>query len=281
MIKIFPVIVVYNKYINESLTLKSLCHCNVSHDSILVIDNSTTDYNIASYCKENHYMYHSMNGNAGLSKAYNRALKILLPIMNKDDLVIWLDDDTEITPEYFSKLIIQAENCVADIFLPIIVGQDNVIYSPNEYGFFKGHFMKSFNDDVNLKKINGINSCLAVRCNVYETYRYTESLFMDLIDNQFFDDMRKQNRGFCIIKSVIHQSFFQRGEHIDSDTVLSRLKIKYKDFMVYARKKGFGYLCLGLLKCYAWGITLSLKTKSQKVFIKSFVWGNKEFIKNV
>lgn len=281
MIRIFPVIVVYNKDINDSLTLKSLCHCNVSHDSILVIDNSTIDYNIASYCKENHYMYHSMNGNAGLSKAYNRALNIMLPKMDKDDLLIWLDDDTEITDEYVSMLKIQSEKCNADIFLPIIVGQDNVIYSPNEYGFLKGHYMKTLEDGINLRNINGINSCLAVRRSIYDRYRYTEELFMDLVDNQFFDDMRKQNRSFCIVKSIIHQNFFQRGEYINVDSVLKRLRIKFVDFMVYARKKGIGYLCLALLKCYAWGINLSLKTKSPKVFLKCFIWGNKNFIKNI
>lgn|SRR5574344_174781 len=281
-INIYPVIVVYNKRIEESLTLRSLITCNIINNHIHVIDNSTKEYDVESSCKSKGYQYYSMNGNKGLSKAYNAALSLILPKTSSDDLIIWLDDDTAITPDYFSLL----ESCALqheeiDIFAPIIKGQDDIIYSPNRYGFFRSSYLKTPEDEIDYSEFNGINSCLAIRARIFKNYRYSEDLFMDLTDNLFFDDMRNMNKRFFILRTVIYQTFFQRGNNISAVKILKRLKIKIIDFMVYARKKGFGYLCLGLLKTYAWGISLSLKTKSITVLIKCITWGNKEFIKNL
>ena len=56
---------------------------------IIVVDNSTKDFNNEKETKANNWTYLSMNGNAGLSKAYNRALDYL---KDEDGIVIWFDD---------------------------------------------------------------------------------------------------------------------------------------------------------------------------------------------
>lgn len=282
MMNIYPVVIVYNKSIDNSITLLNLLKCKIPSSNVLVVDNSTSDFGIESYCKEYGYNYLSMHGNKGLSKAYNSAIDFLSGKMKSQDLIMWLDDDTPVTPAYFELLSITATKCNdCDIFMPIIMGQDGVIYSPNEGGFLRSKFMKAPNEKLNLDKINGINSCLAIRFNVFDNYKYTEDLFMDLTDNQFFDDMRAQKRKFIIIREVIHQNFFQRGNNVTAANVSKRLKIKYHDFMIYARKKNIFFLCLGLLKCYAWGVVLAKKTKSLGLFFDCICWGNENFAKNI
>jgi GT2 family glycosyltransferase len=128
-------------------------------------------------------MYLNMGGNVGLSKAYNRVLDKL---KGKNGIIIWFDDDTNITQEYFDELAKNADkrNDI-DIFAPIICGQDGKFYSPNEARFFKNKQLKNENDELNMKKFNAINSCTAVRLRVYENYRYNEKIFLDQVDHIF------------------------------------------------------------------------------------------------
>ena len=282
MINIFPVIVVYNKSIKESITLLQLANCNIPNENIIVVDNSTQDYGVESLCSVSGYKYISMHGNKGLSKAYNQALTYLKPIAKSKDLVMWLDDDTNVTSEYYELLLKEAGKVDSyDIFMPIVIGQDSVIYSPNEGHFFRSKFMKSIHDEIDLRKINGINSCLAVRMRIYSDYYYSEDLFMDLTDNRFFDDMRNRNANFCILRTPIYQNFFQRGDCLDPNKLITRLRIKIIDFMIYANNKGKLYLFAGLIKCVGWGIALGKKAKSPKVFLYCCFKGIKELIKNL
>lgn len=279
---IFPVVVVYNKSIEDSITLNSFRENAIPNENVIVVDNSTSDYGVGSYCQSLNYRYISMNGNAGLSKAYNKSLDYLRSIAKPDDLVVWLDDDTNITKEYVEILKQEAiKNIECDIFMPIIIGQDGVIYSPNEGRFMRSRFMKSPNDEIDMSKINGINSCLAVRYRLYKNYRYTEDLFMDLTDNQFFDDMRKNNASVNIIRTVIHQSFFQRGDNANINSVIGRFRLRIADFMIYARKKGLGYLFLALVKSYGWGFVTGKKYKSLKIMWTCVFQGTKHFVKNI
>lgn len=282
MINIFPVIIVYNKSIKESVTLLQLANCNIPNENTIVVDNSTQDYGVEGFCSECGYKYLSMHGNKGLSKAYNQALTYLKPIAKSKDLVMWLDDDTNVTDDYFELLRKEAEKDDRhDIFMPIVIGQDSVIYSPNEGHFFRSKFMKSIHDEIDLRKINGINSCLAVRMRIYSDYYYSEDLFMDLTDNRFFDDMRKRNVNFCILRTPICQTFFQRGDKLDPQKLIARLRIKIKDFMVYANHKGKLYLFAGLIKCVGWGVALGKNAESPKVFLYCCFKGTKELFRNL
>ena len=279
---IFPVIVVYNKAIADSITLKRIGESDIPHNNVVVVDNSTSDYGVGDYCKFLGYNYISMNGNAGLSKAYNKALEFLWARAEVDDLVMWLDDDTDVPPEYFNTLQSEAEgNPSADVFMPVIIGQDRGIYSPNEGGFMKSKFMKTENEEIDMSKINGINSCLAVRYRVFDNYRYTEDLFMDLTDNQFFDDMRHRGAVVKIIRTVIHQSFFQRGTEANIDSVINRFRLRIADFMIYARKKGKCFLPMALIKSYGWGVVTGKKYHSLKILFVCVCQGTKHFFKNI
>ncbi len=279
---IYPVIVVYNKSIKDSITLNSIKDNAIPNDNVVLVDNSTSDFGIGEYCQSLGYNYISMNGNAGLSRAYNKALDYLNQKARPNDIVMWLDDDTEVTKEYFEMLQEEViKDVKSEIFMPVIIGQDRVIYSPNEGGFMRSKFMKTINDEVDMSKINGINSCLAVRYRVYDNYRYTEDLFMDLTDNQFFDDMRKRGTSVKIVRTLIHQSFFQRGDAANITSVINRFRLRIADFMIYARKKGGRYLILALLKSYGWGVASGVKFKSPRIMWACFHQGTKHFLKNI
>lgn len=276
---LFAVIVLYNKKCEESITFNNILKIKYKKLHIIILDNSTENMNNEEYCKNNKINYISMNGNKGLSIAYNRALNYLKG-KNLNDFIILLDDDTEIHQDYFDTLLETiSKNYNYDIFAPIIYGQDGIIYSPNEANILKNKLMKSETEEIDPNKYNAINSCLAIKLKVFEKYRYNENLFMDQVDQQFFDDQRKLNVKFMTLNTVINQNFSQRGKKLSSRMVLARFKIRITDMMEYCNKDIKSNI-LGLIKVCGWGIQMSIKCKSIFLPIIFFVLGLKSFIRN-
>lgn len=79
MIEYYAVVVLYNKRVQDSITISCLMKLKEEHLHIMVLDNSADDYveKNKTYFLDSLVTYHSMGGNVGLSKAYNYALSIL------------------------------------------------------------------------------------------------------------------------------------------------------------------------------------------------------------
>ena len=216
MIEYYAVVVLYNKKIQDSITISRLTQMQEEHLHIIVLDNSTDDYVVENqiHFSSNLLNYHSMGENVGLSRAYNYALSILNN-KSENDIVIWFDDDTPIKREYFDCLKDKAEDKTYDVFVPVIYGQNGVIYSPSKAGWLKGKYIRSPQQKISQDKFNAINSCLAVRLKAYKGYAYDEGLFMDCVDTKLFDDFRKKGVQFCVLPVKICQNFFQRGSSKD------------------------------------------------------------------
>ncbi len=237
---------------------------------MLIVDNSDSleiiDENI-QYCQKNGHMLLTMRLNAGLSKAYNAAIDYIFA-KKIYDFIILLDDDTDITKEYFdilNELILEYPQ--TDIFAPIIYGQDRKIYSPNEAFILKNKLMKNENSHVSMDRFNAINSCLAIKLDVYNNYRYDERLFLDQVDQKFFDDARKRKLKFHIIPASIEQNFSQRNNKATSEVIWNRFKLRIRDMASYSRLYD-GWYYLGLIKSLGWAVQMALKCKSIKLFFK-------------
>ena len=265
MIEYYAVVVLYNKKIQNSITISHLIQIQEEHLHIIVLDNSTDDYvnENKEYFPINLLTYHSMGGNVGLSKAYNYALSILKN-ESEDDIVIWFDDDTPVKQEYFNCLKSKAENKTYDVFAPVIYGQNGVIYSPNESGWLKGKYIKFPEQKIRQDKFNAINSCLAVRLKAYRGYVYDEGLFMDCVDTKLFEDFRKKEIRFCVLPGKIYQNFFQRGGSNDVQKYWSRFRIRIKDTLYYSSLNGFCERVSGYIRILGWSVIYGVKLKSIK-----------------
>ena len=263
IINFYVVIVLYNKSVDESISFRHLVNLPLKNIHIIIIDNSSSQYLKINEdkCKELQIQYHSMGGNVGLSKAYNYALT-LLKEGNSDDIIIWFDDDTPVEKNYFDILMQQCVNTKIDVFVPIIYGQNGIIYSPNEAGFLKGKYIKSPDQKIRIDKFNAINSCLAVRLRVYKNYSYDEILFMDCVDSKLFDDFRKMNLTFSILPIEIHQNFFQRSDNIDVEIFWKRFHIRIKDTYNYYSLGGKIKKLSGIIKIIGWAVLYGIKLKS-------------------
>lgn len=276
--RITAAVVVYNKEISESITCQNIKNIDDSID-VFVLDNSTIANNNATYCKLNGIRYLSMNGNKGLSKAYNAAVDN----SRASDVIVLFDDDTEITAEYFDKLkIALEENPETDIFAPIIKGQDGVIYSPNEFNFLKNHFISSPDQVVSQNAFNAIASCLAIRMRVFDDYRFNEKLFVDQVDQFFFCEQRSLGRKFGVIKVEILQHFYQRGATLTPEAGWRRLSLRIVDIFRHARLMGGKkYTLLAFVKCCGLGVQIGRKSKSAAIFVKAFGLSCKLLFKDI
>lgn len=284
MKKILILVVIYNKYITSiEANINVFKSISCFDKSILIVDNSDKNNQKAEYetiekanreyCENNGLLYYNMNGNKGISKAYNKAIEELFDNNAKYDFLIIFDDDTPINNEYFEALNkYENEHPDIDIFVPIVYGQDGVIYSPNEFNFLKNKFIKNPNDSVSQDKFNAIASGLAIRSRVLENYRFNERLFVDQVDQYFFCEQRRLKRKFYKMDVIIHQNFYQRGNDIDPSYAMQRIKQRINDIYIHAYLMGKKkYLFLAIIKNFGLCLQISLKTKSFKVFKESIL----------
>lgn len=238
---IFYCVVLYNKKIDEAITMKNLFECNLDNRKIVVFDNSDKldfrEYNSKYYNEKIYCLLQSSDKNVGLSAAYNRILEKLcreFDIENEKQYVCWLDDDTDLSPEFLIKQE-KAINENYDIIVPKIIGQDGIVYSPNEVGKIKNNLvLNNSNKKISKLKFNAINSCLTVKTSIYSNFKFDEHLFLDQVDQLFFDNLRKRRFSYKIVDVTIEQSFSQRGAAI-GESYINRFRIRVKDIMQYGR----------------------------------------------
>lgn len=268
------VLVIYNCSLNESKAYISIKKIVDHHIKLVIVDNSTI-FDLKCYNKKKCHnecdQYIDMQGNCGLSKAYNSVL-VTIEDFNNTDLIIWFDADTTISQDYFNKLKrTSVDNKDTEIFAPIVQGQNGKFYSPNEACFIKNKQMKYIGDNINMKKFNAINSGLAVRQCVYSDYRYDERLFLDQIDQNFFDIQRSKKRKFVVIDTVIQQNFSQRNSDIVAENAWLRLELRICDYIKYSKLKNNPiYIFLGFAKCFGLGIQFAIKVRMFEYILKSF-----------
>lgn len=227
---IYFVVVIYNKECSESPSI-SFAVKKQQELNIIVVDNSTIESNNRLFCEENSITYIPMNGNAGLSKAYNAALDC---IGRKDGFVIWADDDTEFPDNYVNEMIEFININKYTIALPLVLAGKE-IYSPITIDC-DGVPKRIKNLDELGKSITGINSGMMVSLDFYENYRYDENMFLDFIDHDVCVSCQQNGGTVGFVKCVVlmQNSFFSSRIHLRS--MANRRKIYRHDFRFFCKK---------------------------------------------
>lgn len=232
MLNLFGIIVVYNKNVNESVTYQ--CLKKQKNLKIVVCDNSTKDYKNRGIVEAEGYTYIDMNGNAGLSKAYNEALDYIASVNPEMKGYISLfDDDTFIPDNYFTKLKQEIRDKRSDIFLPIVKDEIGIL-SPSVMKKYYCHRAPKDVWSIKTEEVCGINSGMAIRLKLFKKYRYNERIFLDYVDHNFIRDMRKRKCKVSIMDVEIRQTF---SSNIDSkEKSMIRFQIFKKDINEFYRK---------------------------------------------
>ncbi|WP_105205089.1 glycosyltransferase [Neobittarella massiliensis] len=252
--RICTVVLVYNVRCQDSAACRALAA--MGRRDVLVVDNSTKDLPNGAYCQKRGWQYAAMGGNFGLARAYNRATALLLDAC---DYIVWLDDDTQLTEDYFAALeTATRRQGGVDIFLPLVHDEAGLL-SPSA---IRGNkvWRVARPEDIGPGEITGINSGMAVRTELYRDHRYDEGYFLDYIDHAFLRDMKAGGAVIAVLDAVLQQRFFgnQRG---DVAAAARRFAIFRKDFARFCGRGPGGrlYAAYGILRH---GAGLVLKNRS-------------------
>lgn len=256
---IYCVIVLYNKSLKDSITFK--CLNSINDLNIIVCDNSTENFKNAEYIKSYDFIYLNMNGNKGLSKAYNVALDFL---KGKSGILCLFDDDTDVPKDYFDVLLNKAKSSNADVFLPIVYDSIGIL-SPCKMDNLNVERINKL-EELNSRNITGINSGMAIDLDVFKDYRYDENLFLDYIDHDFLRSIKQRNKKIDILQTKINQNF-SRSTDSSIESSLHRFSIYKKDFKYFyksnLKSRLFADVCV-----FKRMIDLTIKFKTLKFLIK-------------
>ena len=256
-------IVIYNKECEDSITINRLLEFNL--ENIIVVDNSSIDNKNATFCKNNNIDFINMNGNQGLSKAYNTVIKHLKGLSG---YVMWLDDDTYITKEYIENILSLITKREFNIIIPIVECQKKIISPLRKIGIkYIGIQSENYK---NMKNIYAINSCLTVDLEIYKHIRYNEKLFLDNVDLDFFRKIRElDNIKIKIIKSSIEQKLFLM-ENTDVKQFKKRYIIYLKDSVLFYNTN-LDRIMLNLKIIYC---SIKYSIKYRNIYLISFIMKN-------
>ena len=234
--KIFAIIVLYNTKCDDSITYNKLKKIN--NISIIVCDNSTiVNDNKDKVCKDG-FVYINMQGNKGLSKAYNKAIEEIKKICgNQIYYVCIFDDDTEIN-HFFEISKKYIETNMYDVYLPVIKTNQRIL-SPCNYINNKIYSIESI-EKVDLSHISAINSGMIIKSDVFKKIKYNENLFLDYIDHDFMLKVKKNNFKIKIIDDLVLTQHFSMEENT-IDSAYNRLKIMNKDLKEFYKKNKLQY----------------------------------------
>lgn len=268
---IYFVMVIYNKQLKDVDSLSKIFpYKGRGKYKIITIDNSDWKSILeVNKMNSNNYLnitYIASGGNIGLSAAYNKALHIIKGNQdNFNSYVCWLDDDTQIDDEFLDNLFIEIRKGY-DVIVPKVKARDGFIYSPNERGKLRNNFVLNKGKKIRKNKFNAINSCLTVKSKIYKSFKYDENLFLDQVDQLFFDSLNYENLKFKILDAVVFQNFSQMNNFTDNKYT-KRFEIRTKDILEYGRISPKNNVFLGMIKVLLLGFLFSWKS-SNNIYLK-------------
>lgn len=227
------ILVIYNLKCKNSITLNTLLNCKDEKHNIFVCDNST-DSNIKnnneSYCIDSGIHYIDMNGNVGLSRAYNRALKEI----DNEGWVIIFDQDTKIPEEYFNKLRESINNYPQIKMHVPIVNSRFMQMSPCRLKKYRVKRVELMDAGI-YSDITAINSGMAIKKDVFKiTGGYNERIFLDYLDHHYVKRFKKYYKEIAVFDCTIFQDFSD-DDHSDFSRDLNRFRIYSNDFYEFCK----------------------------------------------
>ena len=236
-------IVVHNEYYWEVDSYISLIasynqfNKNKNDINIYIFDNTDNRKDITPPAQKNNIKIHyiALGENKGISKAYNYLAKIALK--NGFEWIVFLDQDTHLPLDFYSKYIDKIEEKSSSFLLVIpIIKSNQQILSPCLYINYRSKKLNVVPNQINLKNHSAINTGLLVSCDFFLNYGgYNESLFVDFCDHDFFKKISKYVKKIDIINTTLIQDF-----STDTNSLLKalfRYNIFLRDLKVYREDK--------------------------------------------
>lgn len=236
-------VVVYNVFCGDSTTCRALEALGGSNISVIIYDNSTKPCHNEDYCRARGWTYLGGTGNVGISKAYNACVDFVNANGGADYLCLF-DDDTHLSPAYFSALE-QAAQAGGQILVPLIYSGETLL-SPCRLD--SRYRTVLFSGEEEAKAYTGsdmtaINSGMALSLSLFRDYRYDENIFLDGVDHTFLRDMASKGHRLQIMDYRCDHAF-SGYERPSRESAAVRFRIFAKDHKYIFRAQPLSYWLL-------------------------------------
>ena len=253
---VFFVIVIFDKTLNESSSIKSLSfiasETNDLSFHLLIYDNSKIpqrNFNIIA--KPNiDYTYIHNPKNPGIAKAYNKGLELAHEKGYK--WLILLDDDSSFDISFWSEIhTLTSQNISEDIvsFVPHICHKNNTI-SPmiiNKLGISKPVSLK--NTGIFNRRITALNTCATVKIDfLLSIGGFNEYFNLDMLDHWLFKKITENHKKIYVLTSIVqHRLSYHEKEYIHIERYKNLLKKESAFKQAYETPFFFAIYRLGLI----------------------------------
>lgn len=205
--KVFVVIVLYNKAITDLMTLKTAIAENYN---ILIYDNSPNPQSVPNIDGIKIIYQHDAS-NSGVSRAYNVAA-----LKAKElgcDVVLLLDQDTGFSLDFLSMYeAAYHEYGVSYLYAPVVCNAAKTkVYSPAFINHFVGKAQAFesfvFSEEYNLNGMSVINSGLMIPLVMFEKIGgFNEKLKLDFSDYYFIEKYKALNKNIILVAVYLKHS---------------------------------------------------------------------------
>lgn len=236
---IYILTVLYNTNVNNS---NVSVQQNFSNNlKFVFVDNSTNiqiknmNLDFAQEHKSD-FIYVDMQGNKGLSKAYNKVLDMINPV--EEDYIIILDQDTVFDSNIFNKYVAYIENNPnVNVICPIVKDSKGVMSPSIIRGVNNKHILNVNEiDKTSINEYSFINSGMCIKGSVFLSIKYDESLFLDFVDHDFVRQIKNHNFTIRICFDIVLNQNFSGVTKNSYEQDFNRFKIFIKDAKVYYSK---------------------------------------------
>ncbi len=271
---IMAIIVLYNEELYNSNSFKTLLQsvnfAKMTNIHLFVYDNSPQPQIIP---ENNHspfiIHYKSDITNGGISKAYNCGADVAKKL-GTIQWLLFLDQDTNLPENLFVqyKSNISAHQNI-HMFVPILMLQNGVVFSPCRYLFKRGFPLKKIAPGIHsFKNYSPVNSGMLVQLKAFfDSGGYKELVRLDFSDFQFVERFRKKSNFFVVIDAVCIQQFS------NEETSVEKLNKRYRFFCEgakYADRNNWLDAVMYFGVAFMRATTLFMRTK-KTVFYKTFL----------
>lgn len=245
--KIMVVIVLYKTQLNESKTYQTFINqidVLKCHYDLLIYNNSQEILIDPS----NSFTLVNADKNNKLTGAYNTALS-----MAKESGTKWLlllDQDTELTAEYFERLSDYLNQSIQDERVVAVVPfleENNKQLSPHKLMFFNNMAIKISKAGLQHKNTTALNTLTLIRTNfIYEIGGFSAKYPLDMLDYWVYAQIQKKNKKvFVLDTSIKHNLSVSEFEKNMSLSRYNDLILAEKELML---ELGFMYSMVFRLK---------------------------------
>ncbi len=225
VIEISIIVVIYNIYLDKSKSLDSIRNSCMPNTEVIVCDNSDdVDIDNSLSALEYNITYLKMDGNEGLSKAYNRAVKIA-----KGDFICIFDDDTLIESTFFTKIKSYIKSSPSSIIIPVVIA-DKAIFSPVEICLYRYKPIKNIYSIPS--DISAINSGMVIPKKIFQQCKYNEDMFLDCIDHDFIRRAKQNGTEIVVAKDITLKQNYSRYTDNKEQSV-KRIRMFVKDYKIF------------------------------------------------